>query len=106
MSRIRNRTIAFRVSEKEYAMIKGKIAESNQQQNDFILNCCINKKIMSVKGPPQLAVQVGKIGNNLNQLARKANQGIDIPKEELEEIKRGLDDAWRLLKILAGEQNQ
>ena len=106
MSRVRNKTIAFRVSEAEYEKIKGKIAESNQQQNDFILNCCINKKIVSVKGLPQLAVQVGKIGNNLNQLTRKANQGGSIPKEELEEIKRGLDDAWRLLKILAGEQSQ
>lgn len=100
MPRIRNKTLAFRVSEEEYTLIKNKVAESGKRQSDFILDCCLNKKIVSASGIPQLTLQMGKIGNTLNQLAKKASQGVDVPRDELESMKRELDNALRFLKGL------
>ena len=39
-----------------------------------------------------------KIGVNINQIAKKANTTGDIYAEDLEELKRMVQEIWRILK--------
>lgn len=67
---------------------------------DFIRSKSIGKALPRKKVSPHdrmLFVELGRIGNNLNQLTRKAHLGIHIPKELREEIKK-LKEVVELLR--------
>ena len=52
--------------------------------SDYVLRCALGKKIIVAEGLTDVVRQQKAIGNNLNQLARLANQGeinvIDLRK--------------------------
>jgi hypothetical protein len=45
-----------------------------------------------------VTAEMQKIGVNINQIAKRVNSTTRIYEQDIDEIKRGIDDIWRLLK--------
>lgn len=99
MNRTRPKQITFRVSEEEYQQLQDNISESGKNQQEYILSCVLGKRIVNTDGIKGLLPELKRIGNNLNQIARRCNEGGMLPSEE-EVRKHGeeLNLVWQLLK--------
>lgn len=93
----RTRKMTFRLTEEEYKIIKEKVSESGISQQQFLLKTALGKEIIHIKEFQELIFQIKKIGININQIARHANETGIVSEEEIAEIKGGLDRAWQLL---------
>ncbi|MCM1184901.1 MAG: MobC family plasmid mobilization relaxosome protein [Lachnospira sp.] len=85
------------MTEEEYKKIKEKVAEAGISQQQFLLKTALNKEIVHIKEFQELIFQIKKIGTNINQIARKANETGHISEAEIKEVKGGLDQVWQLL---------
>ena len=93
----------FRVTEKQYETIKSKIAKSNLNTSQYLLKCTLNKKINVISGLEETLIELRRIGNNINQLARLTNQG-KLQTIDLNTTTKELIKIWQLLNSLI--QNQ
>jgi aromatic ring-opening dioxygenase LigB subunit len=94
-----NRQIKFRVSDLEFQNLE-------QMATDFgmsVPSFC-KKKAQGVKMRPpkidregafEIAKELRAIGVNVNQLARKANEGRNISALEVEAVERQLNEIWQ-----------
>ena len=48
--------------------------------------------------------QLGKIGNNINQIAHKVNGTGEITEAEIATLKKEMDEIWRLQKSMLSQQ--
>ncbi|MCR5324199.1 MAG: plasmid mobilization relaxosome protein MobC [Lachnospiraceae bacterium] len=48
--------------------------------------------------------QLGKIGNNINQIAHKVNSTDEITGSEIDALKKEMDEVWRLQKSMLSQQ--
>ena len=82
--RKRNKTISIRCTDDEYSRVHRRAQEHGMKLSDYVLRCALGKKIIVAEGLTDVVRQQKAIGNNLNQLARLANQGeinvIDLRK--------------------------
>jgi hypothetical protein len=46
-----------------------------------------------------VAAEMQKIGVNINQIARRVNSTSRIYEQDFDEMKRGIDEIWRLLRL-------
>jgi len=46
-----------------------------------------------------IAAEMQKIGVNINQIARRVNSTTRTYEQDFDEMKRGIDDIWRLLRL-------
>lgn len=98
MGRIKDKQIKFWATEKEFNLIKKKVKESKLKQNDFLLKCALEKKIIIIEDLQEIFIELKRQGVNLNQLARAVNQGeLNLNTEKLE---KELEETWRLLRQL------
>jgi hypothetical protein len=82
----------IRFSESEFAMIQQKLESANITFSDFARSTLLKKKI-KLPIERELIYELNKIGNNLNQIAKRVNS--DDRKSvlvELVEIERALKD--------------
>lgn len=95
----RPKQISFRVSEEEYEQLKKKIDESGKNQQEYILSCVLEQSIMNTDGMKELLPELKRIGNNLNQIARRCNEGGFLPSEhEVRKHGEELNQVWQLLR--------
>lgn len=100
-NRKRDKQIKFYVTEKEYKEIKKKVEKSKLKQTDYLIKSALNKKIIVVDGLKEILLELSREGNNLNQIAKKINEG---EKTDIKEMKKNLMELWDLIeKILKGE---
>lgn len=66
-------SIAFRVTDDQYKMIKEKAKNSNLSMTDFIVKSCFDKEIIVVNDVRELRKELFAVGRNLNQLTTRAN---------------------------------
>jgi Bacterial mobilisation protein (MobC). len=52
----------------------------------------------------EMNAQLGKIGSNVNQIAKRINETHNIYKEDLEEIKKRQSEIWRIQKYILSQQ--
>ena len=87
---------------KAMEIIEEKAYSSYRTPSMYLRDCALDKKIVVVKGVDEVANELRKIGNNLNQLTRAVNAGycyqIDL-RETREEVAR----LWQLLNSLTQE---
>lgn len=97
--------IKFRVTEEEAERIKKKVEKSGMSQQEFLVKTALGKKIVNLEPIRELLPQLGKVGSNLNQIARRLNerQYVDY-NGELSEALKGCDDVWQLLRQYLQEQ--
>ncbi len=61
----------------------------------------INTDVSAIK---DVTIAINRIGNNINQIARRTNQTGNIYKEDLQEINEKIGDIWLLLKSTLSNQ--
>jgi len=88
----KNKHFNFRVNEKEYNVIKTKIEKSKLNTSKYLLRTAMDKDIIVIDGLEEIIIQLRKIGNNINQLAKLSNQG-RLTNVNLEDVKEEMKNA-------------
>ena len=106
--RKRDKQLKIWVSQEELDMIHQKMAEFvTSNMGAFVRKMVIDGYIVKLDIPElrEILHQLGPIGNNVNQMARKLNAGGSIYREDLAEVNAKLDAVYklqrRILKKLA-----
>ena len=100
-NRKREKQIKFYVNEKEYDQIKKKVEKSKLKQQEYLIKSALNKKIIVIDGLKEILLELSREGNNLNQIAKKINEG---EQKDIKEMKNKLNNLWDLIeKTLKGE---
>ena len=78
--RIRNRQMIVRLTDKELSDFTKKMQRAkSKSRSDFIMSLVKNKPIIVPDGLPEIAAELKRHGNNLNQIARLFNQTRSCP---------------------------
>lgn len=100
---IQTKDVHLRMSETEYEILLERATASNMTVSDFIRNALDKQNVITkyeiiadVKEIKKLIGELGKIGSNLNQIARYFNQGGVISSEMRTEIKKSLRDIYEM----------
>ncbi|XZK95641.1 plasmid mobilization protein (plasmid) [Clostridium perfringens] len=97
-NRKREKQIKFYVNQKEYDQIKKKVEKSKLKQQEYLIKSALNKKIIVIDGLKEILLELSREGNNLNQIAKKINEG---EQKDIKEMKNKLNNLWDLIeKIL------
>ena len=99
MNKTRPKQLSFRVNEEEYQQLQEKVLQSGKNQQEYILSCVLEKQIVNTDGIKELIPELKRIGNNLNQIAKRCNEGGVLPSEaEVQEQGEELKQVWQLLR--------
>ena len=71
----KDKQFSIRISKQDLDAIRRKAAQAHMSQSDYVISCCLGKKIIILDGLKEVLQQQKAIGNNLNQLAVLANMG-------------------------------
>lgn len=93
----RTKKMTFRLTAEEYETIKAKVQKAGISQQLFLLKTALGKEIICIKEFQSLMFQIKKIGVNINQITRHANETGTITKEEIEEVRKGMEQIWQSL---------
>ena len=101
----RKRKIVLRcpVTEEERKLIEQKMAQlPTSQIGAYLRKMAIDGYIIyvDVKNIKQYIQEHQAIGKNINQIARRVNSTTNIYKEDIEEIKKRLDEIWQLQRYI------
>ena len=99
----KDKKINIRLTEKEKNIIESKAKKLNMTLTKFIVSSCLKDKIVIVKGLDRVDTELRRIGNNINQLTRLANEKI-ITVIDLKELRMEVNNIWQLLKQLVQKQ--
>lgn len=99
----KDKKINIRLTEKEKNIIESKAKKLNMTLTKFIVSSCLKDKIVIVNGLDKVDAELRRIGNNINQLTRLANEKI-ITVVDLKELRTEVNNIWQLLKQLAQKQ--
>lgn len=113
MSELKNIKVTFRLTEDEKKYID-EVAESlkkkynlSGKQSDairYLIGLHDPKKETEITN---VAIELKRIGNNLNQLTKLVNEGRIIDcRKELGDIQKEIDKSWLCLKLEILKQNQ
>lgn len=91
--------IEFRVTPEEKIKILNKCKEAEMNISGFLIESSDKCEITVIPGLKEIVYELNKIGNNVNQLTKKVNQGI-LKCVNLDEVKMELENIWQLLKSL------
>ena len=72
------KNITVRLSESDYELLREKVKKSGLSQAEFLRRAIFNAKIISATGIVKFIPELNKIGANINQIAKRCNQG-NIP---------------------------
>ena len=102
MERKRDKQINIRLTGDEYLDICKKINESDLSLSKYIRKSILGKEIKIVSGIKELVRELNRIGNNLNQLTRKVNEGKVVELgDNLSQINCNLNTVFeKIIKIL------
>ena len=91
--------IPFRVTPEEKTKIIEKAFTSYREPSMYLRDCALQKEIVVIPGAEQIAGELRRIGNNLNQLTREAHAGY-VSEINLTETRGELKAIWRSLNAL------
>ena len=80
MNKTRPKQLSFRVNEEEYQKLQERVQESGKNQQEYILSCVLDKKNRQYGRNHELIPELKRIGNNLNQIAKRCNEGGVSPR--------------------------
>lgn len=100
----RKRKIPLRVdlTEEEKAKIQANADKySGGNISAYTRKMLLDGMVVNVDYRPikELSGELGRIGNNINQIARRANETRQISQDEIEQVKRMLNDIWQLQRF-------
>ena len=88
----------FRVSESEEAVIQAKFQLSEMENfSDFIREIVLLGLIVEADSEQLTALEklLSKISQNVNQIARRVNATGNLYREDIDEIKEGVNEIWQ-----------
>jgi uncharacterized protein (DUF1778 family) len=80
--RKRNISIPIRVTEKELEEIDAKALKAKKNRTEYLISSALGKEITIIDDLKEVTVQLRRIGNNLNQLTKKAK--VDFATDYME----------------------
>ena len=83
MKRTRSHQVSFRLSDKEYALLQGKLADSQLSLTEFFIETISKGKVIVINDFIPLLSEMKRQGINLNQLVRRANQFSPLAEQEI-----------------------
>ncbi len=105
----RSRTHELKVflNDDEYRILLGKTKLSGMpSKSAFIRQLIIEGVVYDVDYSylREYNYQLGKIGNNINQIAHKANSTDSIYKADIDKLKEDMENIWRLQRSMLSKQ--
>ena len=91
--------ISMRVTPEQREIIEEKAYSSYRTPSMYLRDCALDKKIIVVKGVDEVANELRKIGNNLNQLTRAVNSGY-VREVDLTATREEVAKIWQSLNSL------
>ena len=73
--RIKNKPVAFRVTEAQYKTIKAKADKAKMSLTDYLIAAAMQKEINVAEDLKPILYELKAIGRNLNQQTTRANMG-------------------------------
>lgn len=111
----KGKKIDARVTEAEYLIIKENAENAGMSVSEFIRSSCLGKKVIIRKSTivdmpeiREIKANLGKIGSNINQIAKYFNQGGYRSMNMIDSIHQCMDEmhkAFVKLSELAGDKN-
>lgn len=86
----------IRMSKSEEKKIKAKANKCKMTLSKYMIESSLNTQIIVEEDKKQFITELRRIGNNINQITKKVNQGI-LKEINLEEVKQELNKIWQLL---------
>lgn len=93
---IKDTDIHIRISNKDKQRIQALAKKSKLSLSEYMINSSIKAKIIVEADKSQYITELRRIGNNINQITKKVNQGI-LKEVNLKEVKQELKKIWQLL---------
>ena len=94
-NRERKHELKVFLSDDEHRILEGKFKLSDKRsRSDFIRQLIIE----------EYNTQLGKIGANINQIAHRINTTRSIYQTDMDEIKKEVQEIWRLQKSMLSRQ--
>ena len=93
---IKDTEINIRMSNKQKNIIQALAMKSKLSMSEYMIRSSINAKIIVEADNSEYITELRRIGNNINQITRKVNQGI-VKETNLLEVKQELNKLWLLL---------
>ena len=93
---------SFRIEKKLKDRICKEAKKSNLTMSEYINRQLKNKSIVVLEYGKEIYYELNKIGNNINQIAKKLNSNIATNKDiaKLENISNVLNNLWQSLNSL------
>ena len=93
----------FRVDDDENFLIERKFSESGlSSKSDFFRRMILDGYVITADGESldKLTKLFGIASNNINQIALVANRSGNVFKEDIDEIKKELNEVWQQLNYI------
>ena len=102
MERKRDKQINIRLRADEYLKVYNLTKKADMCLSEYVRKCILKKEIVTVYGIKEFLEELNRIGNNLNQLTRKVNQGkIKELGDDLAQINYNLNTVFeKILKTI------
>ena len=95
-NRTKSKLVNFRVAPADYERIKRKAASADMGIGAYLRTTALTGNVTIIPGMTEAAGQLHRIGVNLNQLTRSANEG-RIQCVDLRETKQEVGKVWQFL---------
>ncbi|KZU21369.1 mobilization protein [Lactiplantibacillus plantarum] len=96
------RQIHYRLSELEYRKLVTSASQIGLSTSAYAKQLALRSKLIEPKFSHEDAVQLNlalaRIGNNLNQLTKQANQGYYVEPEEVRALRSEVNAVWQQLR--------
>lgn len=99
--RLRDRQLNIRVTEYEYRLIQERMkASGSATLREYLVSAAINGYLINVdySDIKDLAYEINRIGNNINQIAHKINSEGLVYKKQIEDVQEDVNMIWKLLR--------
>ncbi len=102
----RTEVVQFRVSKKELEIIDRRLEKSLQKsRSSYLRDCALNTVIINcdLQNFDEYLRELRHIGNNINQIAVRVNSTGNFYRDDINEIKGGMERIWRRLNSTESE---
>ena len=102
-NRNRNHYITFRVTEQERDMIDRRMAQAGMQnRRAYLLKMAVDGRVIHIEldSVKEMVRLLSNATNNINQIAKRANETRSIYTDDLEELRLQYDNIWAQAKVI------
>jgi len=102
-NRERSVPVQFYMTQEEREILDKKMKQSNiKNMGAYLRKMAVDGQIFNVDMRPLKTInsQMTRINTNINQITKRINSTNTIYKEDIEEVKNGVEEIWQLLRSI------